>query len=571
MSYSLEQLETESAETFSPKSAIEHVISLLKAEHADIYVILVYALAIGFLSLVVPIAVQTLVNMISFGAIFQPVLILTVIVLVMTTVSGALSLVQIWVVELLQRRLFVRIALDLALRIPRFQILVFRTEWPADLINRFFEVALVQKSISKLLLEGIALFLQASIGLLILSFYHPFLVVFVLAVVGGLVIILFILGRGAVRTSIKESSAKHSVLIWLENLAGHPLIFRSKIGSAYAFERADLVTSHYIQTREKHFKILFLQKIGFVFLQTVASATLLGLGGYLVIQRELSLGQLVASEIIVSGVLASFSKLGFLLESFYDLVASISKLDSLIELQVEPDKGDALRVDGEPLEILARNLTVQFSDDRVVFDDMNLHVKKGEKIAIYGKNGSGKSLFADLLLKFHIPQKGCLLLSGQDTRDLHPSSIRDKVQLIRNIEAFRGTIEDNIKLGQNELSNKRVREVLQALGLDEDLAQLKDGLRTWLREDGRPLSNGQASRLVLARALLMSPSLLVIDSLLDDLDREILLQLVLPTLKAIECTVCVLTHDADLASAFPTHYFLDNGKLSVLKQELSHG
>lgn len=570
MSYSLEQLETESAGTFSPKSAVEHVISLLKAERKDICVILIYALAIGFLSLVVPIAVQTLVNMISFGAIFQPVVILTVIVLALTTVSGILSLTQIWVVELLQRRLFVRIALDLALRIPRFQILVFRTEWPADLINRFFEVALVQKSVSKLLLEGIALVLQASIGLLILSFYHPFLVVFVLAVVGGLLVVLFVLGRGAVSTSIKESSAKHSVLIWLENLAGHPLIFRSRIGSKYAFERADLVTSHYIQTRERHFRILFLQKIGFVFLQTFASATLLGLGGYLVIQHELSLGQLVASEIIVSAVLASFSKLGFLLESFYDLVASISKLDSLIELQIEPDKGDSLKVDQEPLEILARNLTVQFSEDRVVFDDINLHIKKGEKFAIYGKNGSGKSLFADLLLKFHVPQKGCLLLSGQDTRDLHPRSIRDKVQLIRNIEAFRGTIEDNVKLGQNGLTNERVREVLHALGLNEDLAQLKDGLKTWLREDGRPLSNGQASRLVLARALLMNPSLLVIDSLLDDLDREILNQLVLPTLNSIECTVCVLTHDAELAAAFPSHYFLDNGKLSAL-EELSHG
>ena len=570
MSYSLEQLETESADTFTSKSAVEHVVSILKAEHEDITIILIYAVAIGMLSLVVPIGVQTLVNLVSFGAIYQPIAVLTLVVLLLMTVSGALTLVQIWVVEILQRRLFVRVALELARRIPRFQMLVFRSEWPSDLVNRFFEVALVQKSVSKLLIEGIALILQASIGLLILTFYHPFLLVFVLLVIFGLLFIFFILGRGAITTSIKESSAKHTVLIWLENLAEHPLIFRSGIGRDYAFNRADQVTSNYIHTREMHFRILFMQKIGFVSLQTCASAALLGLGGYLVIQRELSLGQLVASEIIVSGVLASFSKMGRLLENFYDLVASISKLDSLIELQVEPEKGDRFNNENEAIDIEMQDVMVQFSSDRIVFDQLNLKVEKNEKIAIYGKNGSGKSLLADLLLKFHVPQEGRLLLSGQDTRDLNSKSIRDKVQLIRKVEAFRGTIEDNLKIGQKGLSNQRVRDVLEDLGLQHDLRQLKDGLDTWLREDGRPLSSGQACRMVLARALLMNPSLLVIDSLLDDLDREIFIQSVLPTLSKVNATVCVLTHDPELAGFFPTRYFLENGHLSKL-EEIKNG
>ena len=563
MAYSLEQLETDSAHHYTPKSALQHVLSLLSAERADLIVVVIYAVAIGVLSLAVPIGVQTLVNIVAFGSVFQPVVVLTLVVLVLMGLSGALKLIQIWLVEVLQRRLFVRIALDLARRIPRFHAVVFRQEWPADLINRFFEVVLVQKTIAKIFLEGISVLLQAVIGLLILTFYHPFLLVFVLLVLLSLVCNFLFLGRGAIKTSMSESSAKHTVLIWLENLAAHPLLFKSHLGREYALQRADRVTAKYVRTRMDHFRILMLQNIGFVVLQTVASAALLGLGGYLVIQEELTLGQLVASEIIVSGVLASFTKLGKLLESFYDLVASIAKLDSLIELPTENNVGDDLEATGQSVAVSISGLSAQFSGNRVVFNNLKLNLEPGDKVAVYGGNGSGKSLLADLLMKFHVSDSGKLLLNKQNIEDLNPLSIRSQVKLVRGVEAFRGTIEDNLKMGREDILKRDIRDALASVGMGPEIEMLKDGLDTWLREDGRPLSSGQVTRLMIARALLMKPGLLIIDELLDTIDEKKLDDCMLPTLLSSEtkCTVLVMTHDSRLAAKFEQHYFLSDGTL----------
>jgi putative ABC transport system ATP-binding protein len=562
MSYAHDQLESDSAHHYSSKSAVAHLLSLFRAERYDLLVVISYALAIGVLSLVVPICVQSIVNTVAFGSLYQPVIVLTVLVLLLVGLSGALSLVQVWVVEVLQRRLFVRVALGLAQRIPRFQASVFRKEVPQDLINRFFEVVIVQKLVAKIVLEGIAVILQAGIGLLILSFYHPFLLVFVLLLALSLLIICGPLGLGAVATAMKESSAKHTVLIWLENLAENSFLFKSGQGRAFAMERADYTTYSYLKCRKKHFRIVFRQMFGFVALQTIASAALLGLGGYLVIFEQLTLGQLVAAELIVSGVLLSFNKLGRLLESYYDLVASIAKLDSLIELPTEAATGDDLQNESKPLTVILRDVVAGFEGCRQpVLRGACLEIASGAKVAIYGENGSGKSLIADLMVRFHLPDEGTVILGNQHLVDLNPMSIRERVKMVRGLEVFRGTIEENLTLGLNQVLRKDLREVLDSVGLREEIEELPNGLETWLREDARPLSSGQANRLVLARALILKPRLLILDELLDSIDKRVMEQYVLPTLLSpiAPWTLLVMTHDEELAKKFSKSFVLDDG------------
>jgi ABC-type bacteriocin/lantibiotic exporter with double-glycine peptidase domain len=562
MSYAKDQLETDSANYYSPKSAIAHVLSLMRAERRDLYVVVAYALAIGVLSLVVPICVQSVVNTVAFGSLYQPVVVLTLLVLLFVGLSGAMSLVQIWVVERLQCRLFVRVALGLAQRIPRFQASVFRQEVPQDLINRFFEVVLVQKLVAKIVLDGIAVVLQVCIGLLILSFYHPFLLVFVLLLGLSALLICGPLGLGAVATAMKESSAKHTVLIWLENVAENSFLFKSGQGRVFAMERADYTTVSYLKCRKKHFRIVFRQMFGFVLVQTVASATLLGLGGYLVIREQLTLGQLVAAELIVAGVLMSFNKLGRLLESYYDMVASISKLDSLIELPTEANAGDDLINEERPLAVVIRDVVAGFEGGRQpVLRGASLEVASGSKVAIYGENGSGKSLIADLLVRFHLPDEGTVILGNQHLLDLNPLSIREQVKMVRGLEVFRGTIEENLTLGLTGILRKDLRAVLDSVGLREEIEELPNGLETWLREDARPLSSGQAHRMVLARALILKPRLLILDELLDSIDKKVMEQYILPTLLSPSApwTLLVMTHDEQLAKKFPKNFVLDSG------------
>jgi ABC-type bacteriocin/lantibiotic exporter with double-glycine peptidase domain len=228
------------------RSPYEYFRILFHAETGDFKVVIFYALGIGVLSLVLPIGVQALVNSVAFGSILQPVAILSLLVLAGMGLSGLFSLAQILVVELLQQRLFVRVALDLARRIPFLSLVASKREYAPQLMNRFFEVVLVQKSISKLLLDGVAILLQGTIGLLILAFYHPVLLAFSLTLIVLTVFILFALGRGAFRTSQKESTAKHGVLVWLENLAGSPILFKDPYCAKFGLERisALLIISH---------------------------------------------------------------------------------------------------------------------------------------------------------------------------------------------------------------------------------------------------------------------------------------------------------------------------------------
>lgn len=559
-----DSLESQSAYWTSYKGVADYLSSLLLAERQDIWVIAIYSLLISIMSLVVPIGVQTIVNTVAFGTLIQPLIILTILVFIVLGFSGVIKIAQLCVVELLQQRLFSRVAINLAYRIPRIKAIIFREEFPPELINRFFEVALVQKSISFLALEGIAIILQAVIGLFVLSLYHPILLLYVLILIISIAFVLFLFGYGAIDTSIDESSAKHSVLIWLENIAQNPILFRTKAGYDYAFRRADDITSYYVKTRRRHFRILLRQHLGFTLIQVISSAGLLGVGGYLVIKQSLTLGQLVAAELIVSGLLAKISKTGKLLESFYDLIASISKLDSLIELDLEEWKGDELTPTERGLSISIRNLTLKFPPNKVVFNKLNLEVPDGECIAICGGNASGKSLLASMIFKLDSASSGVIELNGQNINDINPSSLREKVVLVRNVEVFRGTIEDNLRLGREDLTNFELRNALASVHLQEEIDSLPDGLKTFIHEDARPLSSGQARRLMLARAMLGKPSLIIIDELLDSIDKEVLVNHVIPSLKShrSEWTLLIMTHEMDIASYFDKVCILENGILT---------
>jgi len=550
------------------RSPYEYFRILFHAETGDFKVVIFYALGIGVLSLVLPIGVQALVNSVAFGAILQPVAILSLLVLAGMGLSGLFSLAQIIVVELLQQRLFVRVALDLARRIPFLSLAASKREYAPQLMNRFFEVVLVQKAISKLLLDGVAILLQGTIGLLILAFYHPVLLAFSLTLIVLVAFILFALGRGAFRTSQKESTAKHGVLVWLENLAGSPILFKDPYCAKFGLERADSCVADYLLYRKRHFKIVFRQYIAFFSLQAVAGAALLGIGGVLVIEETLTLGQLVASELIVSGVLTGITKFAKMLETLYDMTASLSKLDSLLDIPLESGEGEELPVSSEPATVLFKGVGFVSESGREILKNVSVSFAPRSRTVIAGPNSSGKSLFGELLYELAYPTSGVIEIDGHSLFDIKSESVRRQVALVRGIEVFRGTIEENLRLGRTDLSLKAVRDALQSVALLTDVEQLPEQLNTVLGEDSWPLSKGQAYRLMIARAMLHRPRLLIIDEAIDTFDLDALTTAIIP---AICCqnapwTLIVLTHNPYLQPLFDTSYELKDKTLRLAKE-----
>jgi ABC-type bacteriocin/lantibiotic exporter with double-glycine peptidase domain len=174
-------------------------------------------------------------------------------------------------------------------------------------------------------------------------------------------------------------------------------------------------------------------------------------------------------------------------------------------------------------------------------------IEPGQRVALIGLNGSGKTTLAELLFGLREPDYGHIEVNSMDLRDVKLDDYREKAALVGGVDIFSGSVFENLRMGRN-LSVEEIREALSSVGLLDDILALPKGLQTILRTGGRPLSLGQAKRLVIARAILSKPQLLIIDELLDDLDetpRRIVLPVILN--RKAPWTLVVTTHSQAIA------------------------
>ncbi len=416
--------------------------------------VLVFSVVVGVLALASPVAVEALVNTVAFGRYLQPVIVLAILLFTFLAFAAAMRALITFVVEIFQRRLFIRVVEDLAYRLPRVRQQALDDAHGPELVNRFFDVVTLQKALSAMLLDGISIVLQTVIGMAVLAFYHPFLLGFDVVLLILIAFIIFGLGRGAVATAVQESRAKYSVAAWLEELARHPTAFKLHAGTQFALDRADQLAVNWLDARRNHFRIVMRQILFALGLQAFAATALLGLGGWLVILAELTLGQLVAAELIVMIIVGSFAKLGKHMESFYDLLASVDKLGHLFDLPTEShDKLFHLR-EGEPASVNIRDVTYKFGTNPAV-QGLSFKLAPGESVGLVGPPGSGKSTLVDLLCGIRHPSSGHVELDGIDLRELRPDSLREHLAVARSVEIFGGSIDENVHLSRPHISAQR--------------------------------------------------------------------------------------------------------------------
>ncbi len=541
------------------RTPLQRLQSLLYVERRDVLVVMMYGAVAGLLSLATPLAIQVLINWLAFGALLQPIVILGAALAVCLSLAAALQLLQRVGVEAIERRVFVRAVADLSARLARVRVSAFDGLSGPELANRFFDVLTVQKAAGTLLLDGFTAALQVLVAVTLLGVYHPWLLVFDLLLLAGMAFVLFPLGRGAQRTAINESNAKYAVAAWIEEVARHPIALRQD-SSVLAESRADTLARSWLFTRRSHFRVFLRQFAGVQALQVLMSAVLLVASGALVLQGQLTIGQLVAAEFIVTTALLGFAKFADKLDTVYDLLAGVDKLGTLLDLPPERPSGLS-RIDSGPAEVELTEASNYYHHYAGV-GPITWTFPAGSRTVVRGAAGSGKTALGDLVSGVRTPTAGTVRRDGVALTALTPPSRYHGVIRLGVNDLLMSSIRDNVALGRTGITDARVLEALEAVGLGPRVEALPDGVETVLSPLGSPLSKNEQRALLVARAVASNPRLMVVDDVLDGLDPETRERLMSALCKSgCPWTLVLLTSDPHVTWPGATHLSLHAGAL----------
>ncbi|MCA9152123.1 MAG: ATP-binding cassette domain-containing protein, partial [Planctomycetales bacterium] len=495
---------------------LHRFFALLNLDRGDIRMLILFAAVAGALTLATPLAVESLVNVVSWGTYVQPLIVLALMLFTCMGLAGVLKVLQTIVAETIQRRQFVRLVGDLAHRFPRANQDALAGQYPRELANRVFDILTIQKATATLLLDGVSIVLSTALGLVLLAFYHPFLLGFDLVLCLAMIGITWSLGRGGVRTAIEESITKYRVVHWLQDVIATPEAFKITGGETLAVQRASELTADYIKARQRQFRVVIRQVSFAVGLQVIASTAVLSLGGWLVINGQLTLGQLVASELVVTVVVGGFAKAGKSIETFYDLMAAVDKVGHLLDITTDPHT-ELGAIPAGPARVVWSDLMFRrgVASARVPATE----IAPGSRVAIVGDDPTGGAMLATALAGLSQPTEGEVVIANFSA---DVAALRGGGAIVAYAgggEVFHGSLGENVDLGRVTVTVSRVRECLEQMGLSDTIHHLEHGLRTVLQTDGYPLSRVQIAKLILARAIAGLPRLLVIDRLLDELSE----------------------------------------------------
>lgn len=495
-------------------------LGLLELERKDIYQIAYFALFEGIVALSLPLGIQAIINLLQGGQVSTSWIVLVILVTLGVIFTGILKLSQMRIIETIQQRIFTRASFELAFRFPKIKMGELRNYYLPELANRFFDTLTIQKSLSKILLDIPSAFLQILFALILLSFYHPFFIVFGLLL---LILIFFVFrftAEKGLETSLQESKNKYSVAHWLEEIARAVISFKLSGKTNLAMDKCDTLVGKYLKSREGHFRILMLQFKQMITFKVIVTAGLLLVGGYLVLNQQMNIGQFVAAEIIILLIIASVEKLILGLESFYDTLTAIEKLGQVVDKPLENQSGEVL-TDNELLTVELQNIRYQVKERKEpILNNISLVINPGDRILVEGPSGSGKSSLLQLIAGVIEPEAGHIYVNNLSLQSLQINAYRKNLGLSLAQETpFEGTIRENVTFGDKRIKDTDIISVFDKLNLLEFLKRQPSGLNTILNPEGIQLPSSISKKLVLARALLKRPKILILEDSLMQCDK----------------------------------------------------
>ena len=496
-------------------------IGLLNFERKDISYIFYYASFSGLVALSLPLGVQAIVNLIQGAQISTSWIILVSLVTLGVIFVGILNLMQLRIIETIQQRIFAKSSFELSYRFPKIKMEALRNEYPPEIANRFFDTLSIQKGLSKALIDIPSALLQIIFALILLSFYHPLFIVFGIVLLVTVYLVFQYTAKRGLKTSIEESKYKYKVAHWIQEVARSIVSFKLSGKTNLALEKNDLLVEQYLIARERHFSVIKLQYIKMIGFKAIITAGLLIIGGVLVLNQQMNIGQFVAAEIVILLVINSVEKLILGLETLYDMLTSIEKLGLVFDKPLESQKGELLNFEKE-MQIEVDSINYQVPNKQSpILEDISLKITPTSRILIQGESGSGKSSLLRIIAGVISPNEGQININGLAMKGININNYRAQLGLSLSEEfPFEGTLRENLTFGDASISDESILELLTIIGLSKFVKELPKGLNTVLYPEGKQMSYTIAKKIVLTRAILKKPKLLILEDALDQFSQE---------------------------------------------------
>lgn len=502
---------------------IKRLYNLLELDKKDVYQIFFYAIFAGLISLSLPLGIQAIINFIQSGRVSASWVVLIILVVFGVALVGILSLMQLRITENLQQKIFVRSSFEFASRLPKIKSEQLYNTYPPELANRFFDTMTIQKGTSKLLIDFSAALLQIVFGILLLSLYHPYFIVFGILLLFLLYFIFKFSYKSGLETSLKESKYKYKVASWLQEVARNNFSFKNELNYDFALKKNNLIVSDYLNYREKHFNIIKRQFSQLIIFKIIITASLLTIGGFLVLSQQMNIGQFVAAEIIILLVINSVEKIIIGLETLYDVLTSIEKIGQVSDLDLEEDSIVKNETCYTNIVLDIENIKFRFPDsENPVLNAVTLKIEQGEKIVIDGENGSGKTTLIRILSGLLQPTSGSFFINDDTFRKINLKQYRTQIGSITHSETpFEGTILENITFNDAAISFEDLKWAIDGVQLSSFIKSLPKGLDTKIFPEGKQSSSSTAQKILLARSIIHKPKILFYEDPTDSMDENV--------------------------------------------------
>ncbi len=492
-----------------PMRRFWNLLRLYKPELRKIYT---YAVFNGMVNLTLPLGIQAIINYIQVGELTSSWIVLVSFVLMGIALSGIFQVQQLRIVENIQQDIFTRSSLEFAYRIPKISFLKLDKIHAPELVNRFFDTLTIQKGLPKILIDFSLAAFTIIFGLLLLTIYSPYFIILGMSLFLILWLIFQFTGPKGLRTSLKESKHKYRVVYWLEEIARVNRSFKLHASHNFHLNKTDGIVTNYLNSRENHFQVLLNQFRLFIGFKVFVAAGLLVLGGYLVFQEKMDIGQFVAAEIIIILIINSVEKLLRIIDIIYDVLTALEKIGYVTDLALDKNTGQAQIEEKGGLSIKATDIQFGFPDERKkIIDNLSFQISASEKVLLNGPSGSGKTLLLQILSGIHRIEDGEILLNGIPFANYHRDHLYQHLGVsFPTNELFEGTMQENITMGR-KIPTKELFEIINALKLHDYVAHQALGLDSPIDSEGRRLPRSIIQKILIARLLIGQPKLLLME------------------------------------------------------------